>query len=74
MSDQGSGATYIPAGNSPNLGVSHHLEVIGTGATYISGGNSTNLDVSHHLEMIETGTVYIPAGLAPVLPILIPRL
>ena len=43
--------SLIQAGNSPNLGVSHHLEVIETGVTYISTGNSPNLGRSHHPEV-----------------------
>ena len=50
------------AGNSPNLGVSNHLEVIRTGATYIPAENSPNLRVSHHFEVLRTGATYIPAG------------
>ena len=33
-------ATYIPAENSPNLGVSHHLEEMGTGVAYIPIGST----------------------------------
>ena len=57
----GTGAPYIPVGNSPNLGVNHHLEVMGTGASYNQAENSSNLGVNHHLEVIVTGASYIPA-------------
>ena len=50
----------FPAGNSPNLGVNHHLEVIRTRDTYIPAGSSPNLGVSHHLEVIRTWDTYIP--------------
>ena len=56
---------FLLARNSPNLGVSHHIEVIGTGATYIPARNSPNLGVNHHLEVIGTGTTYIPARNSP---------
>ena len=49
----------LPAGSSPNLGVNHHLEVIGTWATYIPAGKTPNLGMSHHLEVIGTGATYI---------------
>ena len=63
----GKGVTYIPAGNSPNLGVIHHLEVIRTGATYIPAGNSPYLSVSHHLEVKGKGLLSTHGALKPVL-------
>ena len=59
----GTGAAYIPAGKSPNLGVSNHLEVIGTGTTYIPAGSSSNLGVIHHLEMnVSRDYLYMQGG------------
>ena len=54
-----------PTGDSPDLGVIHHLEVIGTGAIYIVTGNSPKLGGNHHLEVIRTVAIYIQAGNSP---------
>ena len=45
--------------NSPNLGVSHDLEMIRTGPTFIPAGNSPNLGVNNHLEVIRTGAKHV---------------
>ena len=61
----GSQSFNFEAENLPNLGVSHHLKVIGTGATYMPPENSHNLGVNHHLKVIGTGATYIPPENSP---------
>ena len=54
----------FPVGNSPNLGVSYHLEVIRTGTIYIPAGNSPNLGVTSPWGVQNRGYIH-PSGNSP---------